>query len=216
MNALIVIAKQPAPGRTKTRLSPPLAPERASRLYEAFLLDTLDLVRAVIGVRPLIAYLPEDARPYFNKLAPDFSLLLQRGRNLGERLDNALTDCLTGGFTRAVIMDSDSPTLPAEYLAQAFDALAAGSDGVLGPCDDGGYYLIGLRRPAPRLLRDVQMSTPRVVRDTLALAAAENLRMAQLPMWYDVDNALALERLRAELAGLPPERGAHTRRVLAE
>lgn len=214
MNALIVVAKRPAPGHTKTRLSPPLAPEHAARLYEAFLLDTLNLVRAVRGARPFIAYLPEDAQPYFNKLAPDFGLLLQRGRNLGDRLDNALTDCLTDGFTRAVIMNSDSPTLPAEYLAQAFEALAAGADGVLGPCDDGGYYLIGLRRPAPRLLRDVQMSTPSVARDTLALAAAENLKMAQLPTWYDVDNALALERLRAELAGLPPERAAHTRAIL--
>ena len=215
MNALIVVAKRPAPGQTKTRLSPPLKPEQAARLYEAFLLDTLDLVRSVPRTRPLIAYLPQAERGYFTALAPDFGLLLQRGSNLGERLDNALTECLTNGCEQAVIMDSDSPTLPAEYLAQAFDALAAGADGVLGACDDGGYYLIGLRRPAPRLLREVQMSTPSVVRETLALAEAENLQMAQLPMWYDVDTVWDLERLRAELGRLPPERGAHTRQTLA-
>jgi rSAM/selenodomain-associated transferase 1 len=214
MNALIVVAKRPAPGQTKTRLSPPLAPERAAQLYEAFLLDTLDLVRSVPDTQPFIAYLPEDADGFFRSLAPDFELLLQRGGNLGDRLDQALTECLTDGYDRAVIMDSDSPTLPAEYLAQAFEALAAGADGVLGPCDDGGYYLIGLSRPAPRLLRDVQMSTPTVARDTLRLAAAENLTMAELATWYDVDTASDLERLRAELAELPPNRAAHTRRVI--
>jgi rSAM/selenodomain-associated transferase 1 len=212
-NALIVVAKQPAPGQTKTRLAPPLTSERAAELYKAFLLDTLDLVRAAECAQPFIAYLPEAARGYFGALAPDFELLTQRGANLGERLDSALTECLTGGYDRAVIMDSDSPTLPAEYLKQAFEAMAE-ADGVLGPCDDGGYYLIGLRRPAPRLLREVPMSTPTVVSDTLALAAGEGLQMAQLPAWYDVDTVTDLERLRADLAALPSARAAHTRTVL--
>jgi rSAM/selenodomain-associated transferase 1 len=212
-DALIVVAKRPAPGQTKTRLTPPLTPEAASALYESFLCDTLDLMRCVRGVRRIIAYLPHDASDYFQCLAPDFELMPQCGADLGARLDHALTHCLSNGCRRAVIMDSDSPTLPAEYLAQAFAEMEA-ADGVLGPCEDGGYYLIGLRQPAPRLLREVPMSTPTVARDTLALAAAEGLYLAQLPAWYDVDTAAELERLRAEAAGLPPGRAEHTRQWL--
>ena len=213
MHALLVVAKRPAPGQTKTRLTPPLTPGQAAQLYESFLCDTLDLIRRVPGARPLLAYLPEGAEDYFRALAPDFELLPQVGDDLGARLDNALTHCLSDGFTRAVILDSDSPTLPAEYLAQAFAALET-ADAVIGPCDDGGYYLIGLKRPAPRLLREVKMSTPHVTRDTLSLAAEEKLAIAQLPTWYDVDTAAELERLRAELSALPPDRAPHTRAAL--
>jgi rSAM/selenodomain-associated transferase 1 len=210
MNALVVVAKQPVAGHTKTRLSPPLTPGEAARLYEMFLRDTLNIVRDVAGVERIIAYLPEEAEDYFRTLAPDFGLLPQCGPDLGARLDNGLTHCLTNGFERAVIMNSDSPTLPAEHLRQAFVALET-ADVVLGPCDDGGYYLIGLNSPAPRLLRDVQMSTPTVAQETLTLAAEEGLRLVQLSAWYDVDTVVELERLRAELAMLPAGRAPHTR-----
>src|SRR3989304_1342761 len=110
MNALLVVAKRPTPGQTKTRLAPPLTPEQAAQLYEAFLCDTLNLIRKVPGVKPIIAYLPDDAGGYFRALAPDFEVLPQRGADLGARLDNALADCLTNGYRQAVIMDSDSPT----------------------------------------------------------------------------------------------------------
>ena len=123
-NALLVIAKRPTPGQTKTRLTPPLTAEQAAALYECFLVDTLDLVRRVPEMDPLIAYLPAEARAYFAALAPDFGLVLQEGAGLGERLDNALTGCLNRGYERAVIMNSDGPTLPASHLARAFDALS--------------------------------------------------------------------------------------------
>jgi rSAM/selenodomain-associated transferase 1 len=213
MNALLVVAKRPTPGHTKTRLTPPLTPETAAQLYEAFLRDTLDIMRAVEDVQPIICYLPEDAEGYFRSLAPDFALLPQQGVDLGPRLDNALTHCLSDGYARAVIMDSDSPTLPTAYLSHAFQALDT-ADVVLGPCEDGGYYLIGLKRPAPRLLREVRMSTPDVVADTLALAEAEGLSVIQLPPWHDVDTVAELDRLREELDSLPPDRGAYTRRCL--
>ncbi len=210
MNALLVVAKRPAPGQTKTRLTPPLSPGEAAQLYEHFLCDTLDLMRRVHDARRIIAYLPDGDRDYFRALAPDFDLISQRGGDLGERLDNALTHCLTNGYERAVIMDSDSPTLPAEYLAQAFTALES-ADVVLGPCDDGGYYLIGLKRPAPRVLRGVKMSTPNVLSDTLKIAAEECLTATQLPAWYDVDTVAELERLRVELTTLSNGRAKHTR-----
>ncbi len=196
--ALLVIAKRPAAGQTKTRLAPPLSLEQAAALYECFLRDTLEVARTVPKMTRFINYLPHESENYFRSLAPDFELLLQTGDDLGARLDFALTHCLTNGFERAVIMDSDSPTLPADYIARAFDELEE-QDVVLGPCNDGGYYLIGLKKPAPRLLREVKMSTPFVVRDTLELARQENLRAALLPEWYDVDTVNELAQLRAEL-----------------
>jgi rSAM/selenodomain-associated transferase 1 len=196
--ALLVVAKRPAPGQTKTRLTPPLEPDQAAQLYECLLLDTLELARAVPEVEPMIAYAPQEEHEYFHELAPGLKLIPQTGDNLGERLDNALTYCLQHGFSRAVIMDSDSPTLPSAYLARAFEELGA-AEVVLGPCEDGGYYLIGLTQPQPRLLREVKMSTPHVTRDTLALAEEEGLRVALLPSWYDVDTLDELERLQREL-----------------
>jgi uncharacterized protein len=214
-SALIVVAKRPSAGQTKTRLTPPLSPDTAAQLYECFLLDTLALVGRVAGLRPVIAYWPAGARSYFAGVAPGFDLLLQQGNDLGERLDNALNHYLKLGYERAVIMNSDGPNLPLAFLEEAFHRLNDRADVVLGPCEDGGYYLIGLKRPAPRLLREVPMSTPRVVEETLALAAAENLTVARLPCWYDVDELADLRRLAADLAGASPWVCACTRAFLA-
>ncbi len=213
-NALIVVAKQPAPGNTKTRLSPPLSAEQASALYECFLRDTLDQMRQVGEAEHVIAYLPREAEGYFRHLAPDFQRIPQQGVDLGARLDHALTSYLSRGYERVVIMDSDSPTLPRGYLAQAFTMLSGGADVVLGPCQDGGYYLIGIKRPAPRLLREVRMSTPTVTADTIALAREQGLRLVQLPAWYDVDDVTSLGRLAEEIKRLDPQTTVYTRRFL--
>ena len=207
-NALIVVAKRPTPGKTKTRLSPPLTPELASALYECFLFDTLDQIRQVRDAQHVIAYL--DEYDYFQRLAPDFELIPQEGHDLGERLDNALTFYLSRGYERVVIMDSDSPTLPPDYLSRAFHILSDSADVVLGPCDDGGYYLIGLKKPTPRLLREVHMSTPTVAADTMALAKEEGLNLVMLPTWYDIDDIASLSRLIKEIEELELMSPTHT------
>lgn len=214
--ALLVVAKRPAPGQTKTRLVPPLSLEQAAALYECFLQDTLELVRQIPDIQPVVAYLPAQAEAYFADLAPDFEHISQEGADLGARLDNALTCYLRQGYQRVVIMNSDGPTLPAACLTAAFDALAEEADVVLGPCDDGGYYLIGVKRPTPRLLREVRMSTPNVTADTLNLAAEEGLRVELLPVWYDVDDAASLARLAAELVEASPGVARHTRAFLEQ
>ena len=213
-NALIVVAKRPAPGKTKTRLSPPLTPELASALYESFLFDTLDQMRQVADSHHVIAYL--DECDYFQRLAPDFELIPQEGRDLGERLDHALSLYLSRGYERAVIMDSDSPTLPPDYLSRAFHVLSNGADVVLGPCDDGGYYLIGLKRPTPRLLREVHMSTPTVAAETIALAQEEGLNLVTLPTWYDIDDVASLSRLIQEVEDHDSVHATHTRQFLLQ
>ena len=215
-NMLLTVAKRPAPGQTKTRLTPPLSPQQATALYECFLRDTLDLMRQVPNVQRGIVYLPASEKAYFDTLAPDFELILQNGPDLGIRLDNVLTHYLDLGYKHVVVMDSDSPTLPADYLTAAFTALAGDAEVVLGPCDDGGYYLIGLKRPAPRLLREVRMSTANVTDDTLALAAEEGLNVELLPMWYDVDAVAALSRLANEVQQSPTHVAYHTRTALMQ
>lgn len=214
-DVLIVVAKHPAPGRTKSRLTPPLSPCQAADLYECFLKDTIELVRGVENVQRSIAYLPAGETSYFARLAPDFELLPQRGEDLGERLDQALTHYLERGYRRAAVMNSDSPTLPEDHLRACFEALTNETDVAIGPCADGGYYLLGTRQPIPRLTREVRMSTPHVTTDTLAVAAEEGLRVRLLPGWYDVDDARTLTRLMTELADRP-QAAHHTRRFLEQ
>ncbi|MFC2028887.1 TIGR04282 family arsenosugar biosynthesis glycosyltransferase [Chloroflexota bacterium] len=214
--ALIVVAKQPFPGKTKTRLSPPLKPEQASALYECFLLDTLEQMRRVKEVQRILAYLPFEGIDYFQTIAQDFALILQVGHDLGSRLDNTLNKYLSAGFESAVIMNSDSPTLPAEYLTQAFEALSGNADVVLGPCDDGGYYLIGVKKPAPRLMREIKMSTPSVMEETIALAKEEDLELYELPAWYDVDDRKSLLRLVEELDQNNKTNAVYTHRFLQQ
>ena len=213
-NALIVVAKRPVPGNTKTRLSPPLSLQQASALYECFLNDTLDQIRGVDAVERVIAYLPGNAHDYFHRQAPDFQLVQQVGPDLGARLDHALTSYLSRGYNHAVIMDSDSPTLPADHLNEAFASLSDGADVVLGPCEDGGYYLIGCSQPIPRLLREVRMSTPTVAADTIRLANEAGLNLVQLRTWYDVDDGDSLLRLVGEIDGLDSQTAVNTRRFL--
>jgi rSAM/selenodomain-associated transferase 1 len=212
---LYVVAKQPAAGQTKTRLCPPLRGEEAAALYASFLADTLDIMRRVPGVRCGIAYLPHGAEAYFGELAPEMELVLQQGESLGERLDQLITQALMNGAAQAVVMDSDSPTLPSEYVARAFDLLDGDVDAVFGPCRDGGYYLVGMKRPLPALLREVQMSTPTVLADTLALAARDGVRVALVPQWYDVDTGEELAHLVHELHTADAVTAQHTRRGLA-
>ena len=200
-SALLVVAKKPAPGLTKTRLCPPLDGKQAADLYECFLRDTLAIMRRVSGVRLGVVYLPKDAGAYFQKLAPDMACFQQRGESLGERLDNLLTDVLSSGAGKAVVINSDSPNLPEVYLSQAFEKLNV-ADVVLGPTIDGGYYLVGMKEPHPQLLREVQMSTSSVLEDTLKLATSSGLKVSLLPEWYDIDKVEDLQRLRVDITGV--------------
>lgn len=216
--SLLVVAKRPAAGQTKTRLSPPLTGEQAAALYECFLKDTLEIIRQArqkLEITPIIAYLPAGEESYFKSLAPDFDLLLQEGSNLSERLHHATTRCLSHGYDQVAIMDSDSPTLPADCLVEAFTILDdPATDVSFGMVDDGGYYLIGLKRPAPDLFLNVTMSTATVAQDTLTQASLNQLMVRLLPNWYDIDYADDLRRLTTELNTLSPDIAPHTRAFL--
>jgi rSAM/selenodomain-associated transferase 1 len=214
--ALLVVAKRPEPGQTKTRLAPPLTSDQAASLYACFLYDTLEIARQVPQVHRMLAFLPASAQQYFRLLAPDFETVLQAGDGLGARLEYCLTTVLKRGYRSAVIMSSDTPNLPAGHILAAFTALENGADVALGPCEDGGYYLIGLKHPAPRLLLEVRMSTPSVTADTLSLAREEDLQVELLPVWYDVDDVAGLNRLADDLERASFEISQKTRALLHE
>jgi len=215
---LVVIAEQPIPGATKTRLCPPLTPDQAADLYSALLLDTLDLARRAQSVDDslhlAIAYTPMDAAAYFSQLAPDFELLFQEGPDLGARLHHVLSLSLAMGHLQVAAIGSDSPVLPAAFIGQAFDHLEAGADVVLGPAEDGGYYLIAMSQPQPTILLPVQMSTPQVLSDTLALAEQAGLRVTLLPTWPDVDTMADVRLLVRLLNQLSAEHAPATRAAL--
>lgn len=202
--ALVIMAKEPQAGKTKTRLCPPLTADQAARLYSCFLQDIIDMVRQIARtnpeITPLIAYAPETAAGYFQRVAPDFGRILQLGERLNERLQSIFDAAFEQGCRRVAAINSDSPTLPGTFLLEAFERLET-ADVVLGPCEDGGYYLIGLKRPHPEIILPVQMSTDRVLEETLALIERQGLAVELLPPWYDVDTAEDLARLEKELDG---------------
>lgn len=197
---LLVVAKEPVPGRVKTRLRGLMSPEMTTEFYLCLLRDTLHLMRQASDVTCGIVFTPAESRAYFEALAPaGFVLHAQRGSGLGERLLHAFEDFLEGGYSRIIIMNSDSPTLPLAYLEEAFGLLDT-HDVVFGPSEDGGYYLVGASAPHPTLFLDIQMSTSTVLEETLPRADAAGLSVALLPAWFDVDLPADVMRLRDELS----------------
>lgn len=213
---LMVVAKAPARGQTKTRLGATIGLDAAAEFYQCLLLDVLDVVRQAPGITPAIAYTPAGSEAFFDEIAPDFALVLQQGDDLGARLDHVLTTCLNDGYARAAVMSSDTPLIEPCAITQAFDALDDGADVALGPCDDGGYYLMAVKRPQPGILRPIKMSTPRVLQDTLDAAARHGLRVTLLPMSCDVDTADDLSRMQDQLVQLPDHVARRTRTWLQQ
>ncbi len=202
-NVLIVVAKEPVPGRTKTRLCPPLSPGAAADLYRCLLVDTFALMQRLESADHSLSYTPASAHSYFARLSPnDFRLVPQRGDDLGERLSNALEQHFELGYKRVVIMNSDGPTLPLASLQEAFSGLDC-ADVTLGPGHDGGYYLIGMKQLYPELFHGIDWSTELVIPQTLAVCRRLRLSVHQLPEWYDVDVAADLERLHTDLSHEP-------------
>jgi len=206
---LVMMARRPEAGRVKTRLCPPLTAEQAAMLYTAFLHDLVELLRRIPAVHLLIAYTPDTAGDYFAALAPDIARRPQRGIDLSARLATITTDLFDEGAPAVVVIGSDSPALPAASIEEACAALTNGADLVLGPADDGGYYLVGLRQSMPVLFTNVVMSTATVLHDTLVIAEQLGLRTTLLARWYDVDTFADLKRLYDDPTPLP-----HTRPLL--
>ncbi|MFF3891085.1 DUF2064 domain-containing protein [Streptomyces sp. NPDC001914] len=177
MTAIVVIAKEPVPGRVKTRLTPPFTPEEAAELAEAALADTLRTVAAAPASRRVLV-LDGSPGPW---LPPAFDVLPQCAGGLDERLAEAFGGC--AGPT--LLIGMDTPQVTPELLTVDFD----GCDAWFGPADDGGFWALGLADPDPRLLRGVPMSTPATGAVQRQRLVAAGLRVRDLPRLRDVDTA---------------------------
>jgi uncharacterized protein len=199
------MTKAPRAGTVKTRLVPPLTAEEAAELNICFLRDIsqgIQRSKETTGKGAGVAvYTPVGAEDAYEKiLPPEFFLMPQRGQQFGDRLCSAAEDLFSVGFESVCLINSDSPTVPADYFSQATRVLAE-SDGriVLGPSDDGGYYLIGLKRLHPRLFEDIDWSTEKVLQQTIDRAAEIKMGVHFLPSWFDVDDRATLQRLCTDL-----------------
>jgi len=189
------MAKHPEPGRVKTRLAAAFGAERACALYRAFVLDLAERLRT-LPYAVTWAFWPA-AAPFADVL-PGVRCRPQRGRDLGERLAGAVAAAFAEAPGPVLVIGADAPHVPAESLAEAARALGGTADVVLGPAEDGGYYLIGLREPAD-LFAGIAWSTPSVLAATRGRAERLGLRTHLLPPSFDVDEPADLLRLRALL-----------------
>lgn len=189
------MARYPAVGAVKTRLGRAIGAGPACELYQTFLHDLGD--RFAHGGRTLVwAFHPPDS-DFPSLVGPGARCLPQAGRDLGERMSTCFRLLLGEDFDCVLLLGADVPHVRDEWIAEAETTLDE-ADVVLGPTDDGGYYLIGMRRPH-NLFSGIQMGTPRVLAETLAKAESERLRVHLLPRTFDVDEAEDLVRLRQEL-----------------
>jgi rSAM/selenodomain-associated transferase 1 len=211
--AIAIMAKAPLAGRSKTRLLPALRPDQAAALSAAFLRDMTENLReagAAVPISPYVAYAPAGQEDLFEGiLAPGTQLVLADGLpamppgvdGFGRCLLHAMQQLFAAGHDSVCVLNSDSPTLPRDYLRQAAAYLAQPGDrAVLGPAEDGGYYLLGLKRAHAHLFTGISWSTDQVAAQTRARAREAGIEMAELPPWYDVDDPAALDRLRRALA----------------
>jgi rSAM/selenodomain-associated transferase 1 len=202
--ALAVMAKAPKAGHVKTRLSPPLDSHQAAALNIAFLRDTIACLKeaeAAGEATAVISYTPIGEEANFAGVVPDdVPLIPQRGEGFGERLQSTTDDLFAAGFSAVCLIDSDSPTVPMGAYVEAAGRLLTNEDcAVLGPSDDGGYYVIGVNASHPRLFEDIPWSTAVVAEQTRQRAQELDLPVYSLPTWFDVDDRQALARLYREL-----------------
>lgn len=211
--AIGVMAKAPVPGRAKTRLMPLLTADQAAALSAAFLRDVTENVRAAARTQPIhgcIAYAPAGAEPLFDgHLAQGTTLILADGtphmpprvQGFGRCLLHAIQTMLADGHHAAVVLNSDSPNLPTILLEQTARLLLEDPNRVvLGPAEDGGYYLVGMTAPHAHLFEDIAWSTDSVADDTRARARTLGLDLVELAPWYDVDEPSTLLRLIDDIA----------------
>jgi rSAM/selenodomain-associated transferase 1 len=215
--AIVIVAKAPTPGQTKTRLSPPLTLEDAAALYRAFLLDTAEASLALGWERVTIVHPRQrEVAQALRQLVPRGATQQpQRGVGLGDALSSAFESQFDLGFDRVVLIAGDTPTLPPSFFEHACTALER-HDATIGPSADGGYYLLGLRGNHSGLFQGINWSTEVVFEQTLDRASELDLAVSVLPEWYDVDTVADLRRLANELGSLPLSMGRNTRARLAK
>ena len=198
-DCIVVMAREPSPGSTKTRLAAALGDRAAASVYEAFLLDTIATCRHVDS-RMLISYAPDsrDAARYFRHIAPDAMFAAQPDVPFGARLAGAMQMAFDCGFARVAVIGSDIPHMAGAWIKDAFVSLDD-HDVALGPTQDGGYYLLALRMPEWRLFDDIDWSSGRELGQTRDRADKLGLRVNELQTTFDIDDIEDLLALREHI-----------------
>lgn len=199
-NALVLFAKAPVAGMAKTRLQPHIPPGNSARLQEALIKDSISKMDQVDKVEKFIYFYPAEQIEMFEKLTGNlpFHLVRQNGADLGEKMENAFKHLFEQGFLKVVITGVDSPTLPLEYITEAFTKLDR-SELVIGPAEDGGYYLIGIKGKVLPLFSGVEWGSGNVLSQTEKLIKKHNIKPTLLPLHYDVDTIDDLRFLKTQL-----------------
>ncbi len=193
---ILVFARAPVKGRVKTRLIPALGPAGALALYEKLLGHTLETVRHSRLAPAVLCCSPDLQHEFFRQHSKDFVLYQQQGQDLGERMERAICHGLQEAQA-VVLIGSDCPAIDATCLARAFDALTE-HDVVIGPAEDGGYVLIGMKRPRSGLFENIDWGSDRVLAQTRERLETLGLSWAELPALPDIDRPEDLKHLPKE------------------
>lgn len=198
MQQLGVFAKYWQPGTVKTRLAATIGDHEASRIYRQFIMTLVGRMGHVAD-RRWLAFSPAISRDKFADIVDNqWELTAQCEGDLGDRMKNFFASTLADECSSTVLIGSDSPNLPLEFIDQAFQYLLR-SPVVLGPSEDGGYYLVGLSRPVLGIFEHIDWGTPSVWRQTVDSLRRSDTPFEQLPQWYDVDTDRDLKRLHKDL-----------------
>ena len=198
--ALAIFGRYPHRGKVKTRLEKGIGADRALQIYSAFLLDTLE--RSLFLEVEVFLFLADasasevEGFKALHELPERLHVVRQSGRDLGERMGNGYGYLQSQGFSLVVFIGSDTPTLPIRFVRQAFQILSSAAT-VVGPVEDGGYYLLGLWEPRFDLFKGIHWGTEHVLGQTLARLHPDEFQ--KLPLWYDIDSKGDLKRLWTEI-----------------
>lgn len=196
-SVVLVFAKPPEPGRVKTRLLGLLTPKKAAELHRACILDTITAVSNVPGCRKWLrlAASPNRAKEIGQglSLTSRWHVGIQRGHDLGARLEEAFQSAFRSGFTRVMVVGTDTPWMGSDRILRAIQALRK-ADTVIGPTADGGYYLIGARRFIPSMFWSIPWGTSQVLDRTLAAIRKDHATCRMMPRDFDLDRPADVER----------------------
>lgn len=187
-NGLLFFVKYPKKGTVKSRLSDIIDDKIVLTLYKKFVEDILDMLKKT-DYSVIICFYPKDSINNFKKwLGNDYIYIPQTGNNLGERLKNCFIKGFDLGYNKLTVIGSDSPDLPLNIILESFKNLN-NNDSVIGPCRDGGYYLIGFNENSflPEVFDKIPWSTSEVFKKSINILNKSNYRVHILPRWYDID-----------------------------
>lgn len=197
--AIVIMAKVPSAGNVKTRLQPFLSSGQCAALSGAFLFDTVNKAKNVCE-NVILAYTPDGKTEDLKKFLPsEKNFLEQTGVDLGERMFNAFKFAFEQTAGAVVMIGTDSPTFPFDFIEQAFEFLETNSEVVLGKTEDGGFYLIGLRTLEKKIFENIRWSSPRTFEQIFENIHRLNLHLREVPSWYDVDEQKDFEKLSEEI-----------------